>query len=196
MLAPNEDRRVFVELPKRAFQYWNTLESRWATAGGRYEVLIGASSRDIRLRGHIDKDGDGAQSPCADPVFAPYRTADVRNVSDECFAALLGREIPPHLWDKTAPLEFNSALCQGAYRPGIGRLLYRMLRLVYGFFRLTGNAEGANNTEFAMNLPYRGLARFTGAVTETQVRALLSAANRERGGFRALISALLHKNRA
>ena len=196
MLAPNEERRVFVELPKRAFQYWNTLESRWATAGGRYEVLIGASSRDIRLRGHIDKDGDGAQSPCADPVFAPYRTADVRNVSDECFAALLGREIPPHLWDKTAPLEFNSALCQGAYRPGIGRLLCRMLRLVYGFFRLTGNAEGANNTEFAMNLPYRGLARFTGAVTETQVRALLSAANRERGGFRALISTLLHKNRA
>ena len=71
-----------------------------------------------------------------------------------------------------------------------------MLRLVHGFFRLTGNAEGANNTEFAMNLPYRGLARFTGAITKTQVRAMLMAANREKGGFRALISALLHKNRS
>lgn len=195
-LAPNEERRVFVELSERAFQYWNTLESRWATVGGRYEVLIGASSRDIRLRGYVDKAGDGAQAPYASPLFAPYRTADVRNVPDASFAALLGHEIPPHLWDKKAPLEFNSALCQGAYRPGIGRLLYRMLRMVHGFFRLTGNAEGANNTEFAMNLPYRGLARFTGAVTEVQVRALLRAANRERGGFRALISALLHKNRS
>ena len=71
-----------------------------------------------------------------------------------------------------------------------------MLRLVHGFFRLTGNTEGANNTEFAMNLPYRGLARFTGAVTETQVRTLLMAANREKGGARAFISALLHKSRA
>lgn len=195
-LAPNEEKRVFVALPERAFQYWNTPESRWATAGGRYEVLIGASSRDIRLRGHVDKDGDGAPDPYAAPVFAPYRTADVQNVPDECFASLLGREIPPHLWDKNAPLEFNSALCQGAYRPGIGRFLYRMLRLVHGFFRLTGNTEGANNTEFAMNLPYRGLARFTGAVTETQVRTLLMAANREKGGARAFISALLHKSRA
>ncbi len=195
-LAPNEEKRVFISLPERAFQYWNTLEDRWATVGGRYDVLVGASSRDIRLLGHVEKDCDGAQNPYADPVFAPYRTANVQNVPDECFAALLGREIPPHLWDKKAPLEFNSALVQGAYRPGIGRFLYRMLRLVHGFFRLTGNAEGANNTEFAMNLPYRGLARFTGAVTEVQVRALLMAANREKGGFSAFIRALLHKNRS
>lgn len=193
-LAPGEEKRVFVELPERAFQYWNTLENRWATAGGRYEVLVGASSRDIRLRGHIDKDSDGAPDPYTAPEFAPYRTADVQNVPDVSFAALLGRKIPPHLWDKNAPLEFNSALVQGAYRPGIGRMLYRLLRLVYGFFRLTGNTEGANNTEFAMNLPYRGLARFTGAVKETQVRALLMAANREKGGFCSLIRAFLHKD--
>ena len=192
-LAPDEEKRVFVELPERAFQYWNTLESRWATIGGRYEVLVGASSRDIRLRGHVDKAGDGAPDPYSDAVFAPYRTAGVQSVPDECFAAVLGRELPPRLWDRKAPLEFNSALVQGAYRPGIGRFLYRLLRLVHGFFRLTGSAEGANNTEFAMNLPYRGLARFTGAVTEAQVRALLMAANREKGGYRALIRALLHK---
>lgn len=193
-LAPDEEKRVFVELPERAFQYWNILKGRWATIGGRYEVLVGASSRDIRLRGHIDKDSDGAPDPYTAPEFAPYRTADVQKVPDASFAALLGRKIPPHLWDKNAPLEFNSALVQGAYRPGIGRFLYRLLRLVHGFFRLTGSAEGANNTEFAMNLPYRGLARFTGAVTEAQVRALLMAANREKGGCRALIRALLHKD--
>lgn len=51
---------------------------------------------------------------------------------------------------------------------------------------MTGNTEGANNTEFALNLPYRGLARFTGAVTEVQVKALLRAANREKGGLHGL----------
>lgn len=192
-LSPGETKRVFVRLPERAYQYWNVSENRWATAGGRYEILIGASSRDIRLRGAVEKPGDGAPDPYADPVFAPYRHAAVQSVPDESFAALLGREIPPHLWNRDEPLEFNSALVQGAFRPGIGRLLYRALRLVYGFFRLTGNTEGANNTEFALNLPYRGLARFTGAVTEVQVKALLRAANREKGGLRALVSAFVHK---
>lgn len=192
-LSPGETKRVFVRLPERAYQYWNVSENRWATAGGRYEILIGASSRDIRLRGSVEKPGDGATDPYAGPVFAPYRHAAVQSVPDESFAALLGREIPPHMWDKDAPLEFNSALVQGQFRPGLGRLLYRALRLVCGFFRLTGNAEGANNTEFAMNLPYRGLARFTGAVTEVQVKALLRAANREKGGLRALVSAFVHK---
>ncbi len=192
-LAPNEDRRVFVALPERAFQYWNTIEQRWATAGGRYEVLVGASSRDIRLRGHVEREGDGAREPYADPLFEPYRRADVQRVPDLSFAALLGREIPPRLWDRSAPLEFNSALVQGAYRPGIGRLLYRMLRAVRGFFLLIGDRENANNAEFAANLPYRGLARFTGAVSEAQVHALLRAANREKGGLRALVRVFCRK---
>ena len=192
-LAPGETKRVFVRLPERAYQYWNVSENRWATAGGRYEILIGASSRDIRLRGVVEKPGDGAPDPYTGPVFAPYRHAAVQSVPDESFAALLGREIPPHLWNRDEPLEFNSALVQGAFRPGIGRLLYRALRLVYGFFRMTGNTEGANNTEFALNLPYRGLARFTGAVTEVQVKALLRAANREKGGLHGLVCAFMHK---
>lgn len=192
-LSPGETKRVFVRLPERAYQYWNVSENRWATAGGRYEILIGASSRDIRLRGSVEKPGDGATDPYVGPVFAPYRHAAVQSVPDESFAALLGREIPPHLWNRDEPLEFNSALVQGAFRPGIGRLLYRALRLVYGFFRLTGNTEGANNTEFALNLPYRGLARFTGAVTEVQVKALLRAANREKGGLHGLVCAFMHK---
>ena len=193
-LAPDEEKRVFVALPERAFQYWNTAEGRWATAGGRYEVLVGASSRDIRLRGCIEKEGDGAPDPYADPVFEPYRRADVQNVPDLSFAALLGHEIPPHLWDRSAPLEFNSALVQGAYRPGIGRLLYRLLCLIRGFFLLVGDREMANNVDFALCLPYRGLARFTGALSEAQVRALLGAANREKGGFKSLIRAFCRKS--
>ena len=190
-LSPGQEKRVSVALPERAFCYWNVSLDRWVCAGGEYGVLVGASSRDIRLAGSIEKQGDAAPDPYADEIFAPYRSADVQCVSDAAFSALLGRELPPHLWDRNAPLEFNSALVQGKYRPGIGRLLYRLLRLVYGFFRVTGNREGANNTVFAMNLPYRGLARFTGAVSEAQVRALLSAANREKGGKRALIRSFL-----
>lgn len=72
-LAPGETKRVFVRLPERAYQYWNVSENRWATAGGRYEILIGASSRDIRLRGVVEKPGDGA--PTLTPAPFSRRTA-------------------------------------------------------------------------------------------------------------------------
>ena len=192
-LCPGLSKRVSVPLEGRAFEYWNVAENRWAVEGGRYEVLVGASSRDIRLTGALELFGDGAEDPYADPVFEPYRRCNVKAVPDEAFAALIGRAIPPHRWDTAAPLEFNSALVQGRYRAGVGRLLYRLLCLVHGFFRLTGNAEGANNTEFAMNLPYRGLARFTGAVTEKQVRALLMLVNREKGAIKAVFASLSGK---
>lgn len=191
-LYPGQEKRVCIELPERAFEYWNTVENRWTCAGGNYGVLVGASSRDIRLSGVIEKVGDGAHDPYADPIFDQYRRADVQRIPDAVFEALLGRSLPPHLWDKGAPLEFNSALVQGESHPGVGRLLYRLLKLTHGFFRLTGRVDGANNTEFAMNLPYRGLARFTGAVTETQVHALLSLANREKGALGRLIAAMRH----
>lgn len=193
-LEAGERRRVFVPLTARAFEYWNTAESRWATEGGRYEVLIGASSRDIRLRAELVKASDGAPDPYTDPVFDVYRTGNVKNVPDAAFEALLGRKIPPQHWDKAAPIEFNSALVQGKFRPGLGRLIYRLIELAHGFFRIVGDDENANNSLFALSLPYRGLARFTGAVTETQVRALIRAVNHEKGGKRALVRAFLRRN--
>lgn len=194
-LSAGQAKKVTVSLPERAFQYWNTAAGRWATEGGQYQILVGSSSCDIRLRCTIEKDGDGAPDPYTDRAFDVYRAANVRNVPDSSFSALLGRDIPAHLWDAAAPLEFNSALVQGKHRPGLGRLIYRLIELAHGFFVLIGNEENANNTMFALNLPYRGLARFTGgAVSETQVRALIRAVNREKGSLRELIRAFAKKS--
>lgn len=194
-LSAGQAKKVTVSLPDRAFQYWNTAAGRWATEGGQYQILVGSSSCDIRLRCVIKKDGDGAPDPYTDRVFDVYRAANVRNVPDSSFSALLGRDIPAHLWDAAAPLEFNSPLVQGKHRPGLGRLIYRLIELAHGFFVLIGNEENANNTMFALNLPYRGLARFTGgAVSETQVRALIRAVNREKGSLRELIRAFAKKS--
>jgi beta-glucosidase len=53
-LKPGETRTVTLTLGPRAFAYYDPEAKAWQVAKGRYELLVGASSRDIRLRGAVD----------------------------------------------------------------------------------------------------------------------------------------------
>lgn len=48
-LEPGETKTVTMELNKRSFAWYNTKLHDWFAASGDYEILVGASSRDIRL---------------------------------------------------------------------------------------------------------------------------------------------------
>lgn len=179
LLSPGESKRVSIPLDERSFAVWSVIEKRWVVEPGEYGLLIGASSRDIRLTGSVVKTGEAVENPYAADVFAPYKSADVSAVSDESFAALLGREIPPSKWDRKAPLGMNSVIAQGAYlKGGPGRLIYELVRLGRASLRLLGLRSAADTLMYAMELPYRGLSRMTGVFTEKQVESLLRAVNR------------------
>ena len=53
-LAPGETKTVTMKLDKRSFAWYNTQLQDWYAASGKYEILIGASSRDIRLSETIE----------------------------------------------------------------------------------------------------------------------------------------------
>lgn len=50
MLQPGEERTVSFILDKRAFAYYNTEIKDWHVESGDFEILVGASSKDIRLK--------------------------------------------------------------------------------------------------------------------------------------------------
>ena len=52
-LRPGQSKRVTVDLDPRSLAYWDTTSQRWITPGGDVSVLVGSSSRDIRLSGEI-----------------------------------------------------------------------------------------------------------------------------------------------
>jgi beta-glucosidase len=56
-LKPGQTQRVTVTLDARSFQYWN---GTWATAAGANQILVGASSRDIRLTGSVTVGSTGS----------------------------------------------------------------------------------------------------------------------------------------
>jgi beta-glucosidase len=52
-LDPGESRRVTVTLDREALSYWDVDADDWVTPAGRVRVLVGMSSRNIRLRGAL-----------------------------------------------------------------------------------------------------------------------------------------------
>jgi beta-glucosidase len=49
-LRPGQSRHVTVAIDPRSLAFWDTGSHRWVTPGGQVAVLVGGSSRDIRLR--------------------------------------------------------------------------------------------------------------------------------------------------
>jgi beta-glucosidase len=54
LLAPGESRRVTMHVGERQRSYYSVPTREWRVAPGRRAVRVGASSRDIRLRGVLD----------------------------------------------------------------------------------------------------------------------------------------------
>jgi beta-glucosidase len=53
-LAAGEAGTVTLHVEPRQLQYWSTKEGKWAAAGGKRTVYVGASSRDLRVEQTID----------------------------------------------------------------------------------------------------------------------------------------------
>jgi beta-glucosidase len=54
MLAPGETRDVSFSLDRQALSFYSTASHSWMAEPGEFEVWIGSSSRDIRLKGTFE----------------------------------------------------------------------------------------------------------------------------------------------
>lgn len=53
-LKPGESKTVTVVLNEDAFKYYNDVKMAWVTEKGNFDILVGNSSRDIKLKGVIN----------------------------------------------------------------------------------------------------------------------------------------------
>lgn len=92
-LNPGESREVTIPLDDKAFRYWNVLTNHWEVEGGCYELRVGASCEDIRLRAVITVEGTAASNPYEGKDLLHYQTAEVCKITDAEFEGFAG---PPH----------------------------------------------------------------------------------------------------
>ncbi len=155
-LAPGEETTVRLTLGKRAFAYYNVNIHDWHIETGDFNILIGASSRDIRLTGTVNiasTAGDVAvpdlknELPC-------YYSADVQNVSDEAFEKLLGYEIPYKNTPEFSEITVNSAL-EDAAGTKAGRLINDMLVKTFKTISKGNLSQEKMMTAMALQIPIR-----------------------------------------
>lgn len=53
-LEPAATQVIHLKLQPRAFEYFDPIEKRWVAEAGKFEIWVGASSRDIRLKAAIE----------------------------------------------------------------------------------------------------------------------------------------------
>ena len=64
-LAPGEHRRVEFPVSSADLAYFDVQRHAWNASSGNYRILIGSSSRDIRLEGALHFDAQAAVAPAA-----------------------------------------------------------------------------------------------------------------------------------
>ena len=168
-LEAGESKTVTIPLDDKAFRYWNVKTDRWEVEGGSYQLLVGASSVDIRLTAAVTVAGTGAPDPYAGKNLEHYRTAQVQNVPDAEFEALLGRPIP----ENKVHIDRNMTLGEmGHGRSPIGWLAAAVLGTLLR--RSIKKGKPDLNILFQYNMPLRALAKMTnGAISMGMVDGIV-----------------------
>ena len=168
-LKAGESKTVTIPLDDKAFRYWNVKTDRWEVEGGSYQLLVGASSADIRLTATVTVAGTGAPDPYAGKNLEHYRTAQVQNVPDAEFEALLGHAIP----ENKVHIDRNMTLGEmGHGRSPIGWLAAAVLGTLLR--RSIKKGKPDLNILFQYNMPLRALAKMTnGAISMGMVDGIV-----------------------
>lgn len=127
-LEPGEEQIVTVPLDRRAFSFWNTATHGWSVEPGRFEIRVGASSRDIRGTATILLDGP-EPAPDIEPALDPYWNVTPSGFTREAFAALAGPGLPSGDAPRPGEYTIDTALrdMQGSWA---GRTAFRIMRRV------------------------------------------------------------------
>ena len=131
-LKAGEEKEVEIELSKRAFAFYDVDLGDWHVETDNYKILVGASSRDIRLEGSVKVEST-VDAPVKDlrETMPAYYSADVMNVPDDQFKALLGHEIPESEIHDYPNLTFANTLEDSACGKN-GAKLCKLLRKFVG----------------------------------------------------------------
>lgn len=94
LVKAGESVTVTIPFDKRTFRNYNPKANEWQIEGGEYEIKIGASSADMRLKAKINVKGNATDFGYDKEKLASYYSGEVADVDDKQFELLLGRPIP------------------------------------------------------------------------------------------------------
>ena len=166
-LAAGESRRVTIAFDDKTFRYFDMQDNAWAIEDADYDICIAKNAHEVVLSGVLHVSGKKA----TDNAPTCYKNADIKNVSDADFEALLGHAIPDGKW--SGEITENDALCQLYYAKGaFARFLCRTLTSIKEKKEAKGSSD--INILFIYNMPIRAISKMAnGLVTKKMTEDIL-----------------------
>lgn len=169
-LKAGETKTVEIPFDDKTFRFFNLANNKWEVEEGDYTIYIGASSKDIKLKGNLFVNGVKVDNTYGSSVLPSYFNCDIHNVSDAEFEKILGREIPnPHYeFYKKNRIEVDvyTTVSQLKYARGwAGRLFGGAINFAIKLLRAIGQKSTANTLVMGVYYnPLRALSRLSGGM--------------------------------
>ena len=165
-LKAGESKTVTIPLDDKAFRYWNSKTDRFEIDGGEYELLVGASVEDIRLKASVQVEGSGAPA-CEDKeALKSYYSCDIKAVEDKEYEALLGHEIPDGKW--SGMIQANDAIAQLSYAKSLkARFVWKIMTALLD--KSIEKGEPDLNITFIYNMPIRAIGKMAGGMVSQEM---------------------------
>ena len=180
-LNPGEAKEITIELSKRAFAFYNVNINDWCVESGEFDILVGASSADIRLSATVNVSGTTENIPDYSAVAPLYYSGDVQNVPEDQFVAVLGRPVPARDYDPNRKLTICDTFESCAHTKN-GKRFYKLLTTVVP----AGFAQA-----IALQTPFRDFISMSGGVmSEDMADGLVKWLAGEKGGIRKILKGI------
>lgn len=168
-LDPGEEKKVSVELDDRAFAFWNMATEDWCVESGEYKILVGASSRDIRLEAAAKmKSEDDETIVDLRESAGVYFDGDPARAREDDFKVIYGGEF------KLAPEITSDSLNNSIERSkdkGLAKFIYNTVDLA---MKPKGGVGSSMITNTIMQTPIRNYVSMSnGLFTEDMADGLL-----------------------
>lgn len=183
-LKAGEEKEVTVELGKRAFAYYNVNIGDWHVETGDFDILVGASSRDIKLTETVKVTSTvTAEIPDYRNTAPAYYTADLSEMKGEQFAAVYGQELPSAEFDTTKKIDIYCCLNDARHTKWGGRIC-RLIENIMGKMGSDANGDGKMLAAMATQIPIRNfIAMSMGVFSPEMADGLLMILNDDNSSF-------------
>lgn len=176
-LEVGEEKEVMVELDKRAFAHYDVNNKKWEVLTGRYQILAGTSSEDIRLSKEVNVQGTVDTLECEGIPEWYIHPSGKPTVSD--FEKIYGQEIKPFELEKPGEYTLLNTLNDMKENPVVQQIMEGMKG---GILQSCGGDE--NSPEFlftisiVFNTPLMRLVQQGGGSTPLELmQAAVACAN-------------------
>lgn len=183
-LKAGEETAVEIELSKRAFAFFNVNAGDWTVESGEFDILIGASSRDIKLCATLYVEStDKAEIPDYRKTAPAYYTADLEGMKDSQFEAVYGSALPSPEPDTTKKIDIYCCLNDARHTKWGGKIC----NLIEGLMAKMGSAENGDGkmlAAMATQIPIRNfIAMSMGVFSPEMAEGLLMILNDDESSF-------------